>query len=123
MPPGASFILTAFDQTSARIGSVGSEPTSTRYEFPTPRVGGSRGRKYTTSPITLPGIFGLPSDKETHLQPGKKVSRRNARQAKAAAVAPRPIDRLRPVVRCPTIKYNRRVRAGRGFTLAELKVR
>lgn len=56
------------------------------------------------------------------MQPGKKVSRRNARQAKAAAVAPRPIDKLRPVVRCPTIKYNRRVRAGRGFTLAELKV-
>ncbi|KKK17799.1 hypothetical protein ARAM_002094 [Aspergillus rambellii] len=39
----------------------------------------------------------------------------------AAAVAPRPVDKLRPVVRCPTIKYNRRVRAGRGFTLAELK--
>ncbi|KAL1865307.1 60S ribosomal protein L13 [Diaporthe australafricana] len=58
----------------------------------------------------------------THFdQPGKKVSRRNARQAKAAAVAPRPIDKLRPVVRCPSIKYNRRVRAGRGFTLAELK--
>lgn len=26
-------------------------------------------------------------------------------------------------MRCPTIKYNRKVRAGRGFTLAELKVR
>ena len=26
-------------------------------------------------------------------------------------------------MRCPTIKYNRRVRAGRGFSLAELKVR
>ncbi|PFH61630.1 hypothetical protein XA68_16805 [Ophiocordyceps unilateralis] len=58
----------------------------------------------------------------THFdQPGKKKSRRNARQAKIAAVAPRPVDRLRPVVRCPTIKYNRKVRAGRGFTLAELK--
>jgi len=31
------------------------------------------------------------------------------------------VDKLRPVVRCPTIKYNRRVRAGRGFSLAELK--
>jgi large subunit ribosomal protein L13e len=41
--------------------------------------------------------------------------------AKVAAVAPRPIDLLRPVVRCPTIRYNRRVRAGRGFTLEELK--
>ncbi|KFA55907.1 hypothetical protein S40293_06932 [Stachybotrys chartarum IBT 40293] len=58
----------------------------------------------------------------THFdQAGKKASRRVARQAKAAALAPRPIDKLRPVVRCPTIKYNRRVRAGRGFTLAELK--
>ncbi|KAF2814274.1 ribosomal protein L13e [Mytilinidion resinicola] len=54
-------------------------------------------------------------------QPGRKLRRRNARVAKAAAVAPRPVDKLRPVVRCPTIKYNRRVRAGRGFTLAELK--
>ncbi|KAI8681236.1 60S ribosomal protein L13 [Fusarium falciforme] len=58
----------------------------------------------------------------THFdQPGKKSRRRTARQAKAAALAPRPVDKLRPVVRCPTIKYNRRVRAGRGFTLAELK--
>lgn len=54
-------------------------------------------------------------------QPGRKLRRRNARQAKAVVVAPRPIDKLRPVVRCPTIKYNRRVRAGRGFSLAELK--
>jgi len=54
-------------------------------------------------------------------QPGKKLSRRLARREKAAAVAPRPIDKLRPIVRCPTIKYNRRVRLGRGFTLTELK--
>ncbi|CAD6506370.1 BgTH12-07296 [Blumeria graminis f. sp. triticale] len=54
-------------------------------------------------------------------QPGRKLRRRNARQAKAAVVAPRPIDKLRPIVRCPTIKYNRRVRAGRGFSIAELK--
>ena len=55
-------------------------------------------------------------------QPGRKSRRRNARLAKAAAVAPRPVDKLKPIVRCPTIKYNRRVRAGRGFSLAELKV-
>ncbi|KAI0392149.1 putative 60S ribosomal protein L13 [Xylariaceae sp. FL0594] len=54
-------------------------------------------------------------------QPTKKIARRKARAAKAAALAPRPVDKLRPIVRCPTIKYNRRVRAGRGFTLAELK--
>jgi len=58
----------------------------------------------------------------THFdQPGRKLRRRQARITKAAAVAPRPIDLLRPVVRCPTIKYNRKVRAGRGFTLEELK--
>ncbi|EMR70001.1 hypothetical protein MGN70_000017 [Eutypa lata] len=58
----------------------------------------------------------------THFdQPTKKIRRRSLRQAKAAAVAPRPVDKLRPVVRCPTLKYNRKVRAGRGFTLAELK--
>ncbi|TPX10112.1 uncharacterized protein E0L32_001309 [Thyridium curvatum] len=57
----------------------------------------------------------------SHFQAGKKASRRVARRTKAAAVAPRPTDLLRPVVRCPTIKYNRRVRAGRGFTLTELK--
>ncbi|KAI0155212.1 putative 60S ribosomal protein L13 [Xylariaceae sp. FL1272] len=54
-------------------------------------------------------------------QPTKKIARRAARAAKAAAVAPRPVDKLRPVVRCPTIQYNRRARAGRGFTLLELK--
>ena len=55
-------------------------------------------------------------------QPARKKRRRLARQAKAARVAPRPVaGPLRPVVRCPTIKYNMRVRAGRGFTLEELK--
>jgi len=54
-------------------------------------------------------------------QPGRKLRRRNARKDKAAKVAPRPIDLLRPIVRCPTLKYNRRVRAGRGFSLEELK--
>jgi len=54
-------------------------------------------------------------------QPGRKLRRRQARLSKAASVAPRPVDKLRPIVRCPTIKYNRRVRPGRGFTLEELK--
>ncbi|KAK7931313.1 60S ribosomal protein L13-B [Apiospora marii] len=54
-------------------------------------------------------------------QAPQKIRRRSARSAKAAALAPRPVDKLRPIVRCPTIKYNRRVRAGRGFSLAELK--
>ncbi|AWU76738.1 uncharacterized protein C5L36_0C06590 [Pichia kudriavzevii] len=54
-------------------------------------------------------------------QAGKKASRRAARAAKSARVAPKPVDLLRPIVRCPTIKYNRKVRAGKGFTVAELK--
>lgn len=55
-------------------------------------------------------------------QPAKKKSRRLARAAKAKAIAPRPVaGLLRPVVRCPTIRYNTKVRAGRGFTLEELK--
>ncbi|CCE64096.1 hypothetical protein TPHA_0G02595 [Tetrapisispora phaffii CBS 4417] len=54
-------------------------------------------------------------------QAGKKASRRDARTAKAAKIAPRPLDLLRPVVRAPTVKYNRKVRAGRGFSLAEIK--
>lgn len=54
-------------------------------------------------------------------QAGKKYSRRQARLQKAAKVAPKPVDALRPVVRAPTVKYNRKVRAGRGFTLAEIK--
>lgn len=49
------------------------------------------------------------------------MSRRNARAKKAALVAPRPLDLLRPIVRAPTIKYNRKLRAGKGFSIEELK--
>ncbi|KAI9312278.1 ribosomal protein L13e [Dichotomocladium elegans] len=55
-------------------------------------------------------------------QPGRKKSRRVARIQKAARIAPRPVDGLlRPAVRCPTQRYNMRLRVGRGFTLDELK--
>ena len=55
-------------------------------------------------------------------QPGRKQRRRIARTQKAIDVAPRPVDGLlRPVVRCPTKRYNIRVRSGRGFSLEELK--
>lgn len=55
-------------------------------------------------------------------QPARKHRRRIARKEKAARIAPRPASGpLRPAVRCPTIKYNMRVRAGRGFTPRELK--
>jgi large subunit ribosomal protein L13e len=45
------------------------------------------------------------------------------RQKKAVAVFPRPTaGPLRPVVHSQTLKYNAKIRAGRGFTLEELKV-
>ena len=56
-------------------------------------------------------------------QPGRKKRRRVARQKRALQIAPRPVaGALRPIVRCPTFKYNTKIRAGRGFTLEELKV-
>jgi len=54
-------------------------------------------------------------------QPGRKKRRRLNRINKAARIAPRPVELLRPAVRCPTLKYNTKLRAGRGFTLDELK--
>ncbi len=54
-------------------------------------------------------------------QASKKKSRRLARAAKAAAIAPRPLQLLRPSVRCPTQKYSAKAKLGRGFTLEELK--
>ena len=52
----------------------------------------------------------------------RKRRRRSARVLKYAKSAPRPIDGLlRPIVRCPTNKYNMHVRLGRGFSLEELK--
>jgi large subunit ribosomal protein L13e len=55
-------------------------------------------------------------------QPGRKLRRRQNRAKKAATVAPRPVDGLlRPIVACPTNRYNMKVRAGRGFTFDELK--
>mmetsp|Transcript_1741 Transcript_1741/g.2221 ORF Transcript_1741/g.2221 Transcript_1741/m.2221 type:complete len:202 (-) Transcript_1741:1100-1705(-) len=55
-------------------------------------------------------------------QPGRKLKRRLARKAKAERVAPRPVaGLLRPAVRCPTQRYNTKIKYGRGFTLQELK--
>jgi len=54
-------------------------------------------------------------------QPARKLRRHNARVAKAKRMFPRPIQQLHPIVRCPSRRYNMRVRAGRGFSLDELK--
>jgi len=54
-------------------------------------------------------------------QPGRKLRRRNARKAKAATLGVRPLTLLRPAVRGQTVRYNAKVREGRGFSLGELK--
>lgn len=55
-------------------------------------------------------------------QPAKKKKRCERRKKKAEHIAPRPLKKLRPVVRCPTARYNIKQRLGRGFTADELKV-
>eukprot|EP00761_Pharyngomonas_kirbyi_P011164 gb/GECH01011189.1/.p1 GENE.gb/GECH01011189.1/~~gb/GECH01011189.1/.p1 ORF type:complete len:208 (+),score=25.76 gb/GECH01011189.1/:1-624(+) len=54
-------------------------------------------------------------------QPGRAKRRRLARKKKAATNFPGPINKLRPLVNCPTVRYNNKLRLGRGFTHAELK--
>lgn len=54
-------------------------------------------------------------------QPAKKKRRHQKRVEKAKRIAPRPLKKLRPIVRCPTARFNMRLREGRGFTIEELK--
>ena len=54
-------------------------------------------------------------------QPARKQKRTMARQAKAARVFPRPLEKLRPLVHGQTRKYSGKVRYGKGFTFEELK--
>merc|ERR1711988_867515 len=55
-------------------------------------------------------------------QPARKQRRRLARAAKAKSIFPRPTaGALRPLVHSQSIRYNSKVRAGRGFTFEELK--
>ncbi|EOY25397.1 60S ribosomal protein L13 [Theobroma cacao] len=55
-------------------------------------------------------------------QPARKARRRLARQKKAVKIFPRPsAGHLRPIVHGQTLKYNMKLRAGRGFSLEELK--
>lgn len=52
-------------------------------------------------------------------QPARHKRRSEARKEKAKACFPMPTEKLRPVVRCPTIRHNRKIRLGRGFTPEE----
>uniref|UniRef100_A0A8D1GWV4 60S ribosomal protein L13 n=1 Tax=Sus scrofa TaxID=9823 RepID=A0A8D1GWV4_PIG len=54
---------------------------------------------------------------------GHVVQPAGAQDPQARRIAPRPASGpLRPVVRCPTVRYHTKVRAGRGFSLEELRV-
>jgi len=51
----------------------------------------------------------------------KRAARAKKRAERAAKIAPRPVaGLLRPIVSCPTVRYNSKLRLGRGFTLDEL---
>ncbi|EYU19728.1 hypothetical protein ABFS82_06G093600 [Erythranthe guttata] len=55
-------------------------------------------------------------------QPARKTRRRAARQKKAVKIFPRPpAGPLRPTVHGQTLKYNMKLRSGKGFSLEELK--
>lgn len=56
-------------------------------------------------------------------QPARKFRRHKQRVIKARTIAPKPVaGPLRPVVHCPSVRYHTKIRAGRGFTLEEIKV-
>jgi len=55
-------------------------------------------------------------------QPMRKKRRHETRVKKARRIAPRPIGSLRPVVRCPSNRYNKKIRLGKGFSLEELRM-
>lgn len=59
--------------------------------------------------------------KTWHNQPARAERRRNSRITKSVKLAPVPLQKLRPIVRCPTIRYNKKLRFGRGFTAEECK--
>merc|ERR1719487_2968463 len=65
--------------------------------------------------------MGFGKNNVLHRNHFRKHSRRVARQEKAAKAGLRPVELLRPAVRAPTVRYNRKLRAGRGFTKTELK--
>lgn len=54
-------------------------------------------------------------------QPKRAQTRRRLRIVKAKKIFPRPLRNLRPVVACPTVRYNFRKRLGSGFSLEEIK--
>jgi len=54
-------------------------------------------------------------------QPVQRSIRREKRIEKARKLSPSNVHLLKPVVRCPSRRFNMKERYGRGFSLAELK--
>lgn len=54
-------------------------------------------------------------------QPAKKEKRAQLRKEKAERMYPMPVEKLRPLVRCSTIRYNIKQKLGRGFTPEECR--
>ena len=86
--------------------------------------GHSHGAQLEWHDPEAPFPQGLAAVRGHVVQPaGSQDPRHKARQAKACHIALRPASYpLWPVVRCPMVRYHRKVRAGRGFSLEELRV-
>lgn len=53
--------------------------------------------------------------------PARRIKQEEVRKDKESKFYPMPIQKLRPIVRCPTIRHNKRERMGRGFTPEECR--
>jgi large subunit ribosomal protein L13e len=59
--------------------------------------------------------------KEWHNEESRKERLARNRIKRAREVFPKPIKALRPIIRCSSVRYNRKERLGRGFTPSECK--
>ncbi|KAK8588319.1 hypothetical protein V6N12_022768 [Hibiscus sabdariffa] len=77
-------------------------------------------------PVVFKGLEDCPSlKKDSYRLLDEKLGKQmqSARQKKAIWIFPRPMSGpLRPIVHGQILKYNMKLRVGRGFTLEELKV-
>lgn len=51
--------------------------------------------------------------------PARALKRKETREKNASKLYPAPLKTLKPIVRCPTLRHNRKERLGRGFTPEE----
>ncbi|KAK8501752.1 hypothetical protein V6N12_072889 [Hibiscus sabdariffa] len=126
-PPADVFhFVASATTTNDELGSSRFFVASSSYLFPV-HVGIRRRRSKQASDAQIQGgCHNLRSCCWSHSITAKgkpwKARRRTARQKKAVRIFPRPTaGPLRPIVHGQTLKYNMKLRAGRGFTLEELK--